>query len=124
MIIITRSKDRADARRVYKVFLDGALVGKIKRGEKAKFGLTPGAHKLHVEVDWCRSQTIEFEYADKHLKFECGSNLIGWKRWFPLLVILFDSKNYLWLKQANDAASVLAASNEQARNGEQLGANN
>ena len=86
MIIITRDSGWVDRARAYKVSLDGKVIGKVKNGQEIQFDVPPGKHKLHLKLDWCRSNIVEFEVLDGPVEFECGSNLRGFR---SLLAVLY-----------------------------------
>jgi hypothetical protein len=44
--------------RSYRVFIDGALVGRIAANQTLSFPVTPGEHRLRVKVDWTGSREI------------------------------------------------------------------
>jgi len=71
-----------DRLRAYKVVLDGAVVGRVKRGESLVFDTSPGHHELHLAIDWGRSPKLELELsAGQETHVRC------WPRANPLLVI-------------------------------------
>jgi hypothetical protein len=51
-----------DFLRSYKVFVDGTLVGMIRRRQTRSFDVVPGHHQIHLEIDWCRSRRIDVEF--------------------------------------------------------------
>jgi hypothetical protein len=48
-----------DLLRTYRVVIDGATVGGIRRGETKLFDLAPGRHEIHLEIDWAKSRNLE-----------------------------------------------------------------
>ncbi|MEN6622748.1 MAG: zinc-ribbon domain-containing protein [Smithella sp.] len=36
----------------FRVFVDGAEIGRLKNGEKKRFQLAPGLHELYIKVNW------------------------------------------------------------------------
>ena len=48
-----------DAFRSYKVMIDGKAVGAIKRRQTLHFDVGPGHHEIHLEIDFCRSKSVE-----------------------------------------------------------------
>jgi hypothetical protein len=53
-----------DSLRSYTVWLDGQLVGKIRRGKTLAFSVVPGEHGLQLTVDWCSSRLQVVRLAD------------------------------------------------------------
>ncbi|MEA2448330.1 MAG: hypothetical protein QOG63_262 [Thermoleophilaceae bacterium] len=53
-----------DRARAYKILIDGSEVGRIKAGEAHAFELAPGAHELHLAIDWTRSPSVEMQLAE------------------------------------------------------------
>jgi hypothetical protein len=52
-----------DLFRSYKVLIDGAVVGWIRRRQTKTFAVPPGHHEVHLEIDWCQSQEIALDLA-------------------------------------------------------------
>jgi hypothetical protein len=64
-----------DRLRAYKVVLDGDAVGTVKRGETLTCETAPGSHVLHLEIDWCRSPSVDLEVAPgKDIDVRCWPN--------------------------------------------------
>lgn len=63
-LVLARStasyRDRA---RSYRILIDGAEVGKIKRGEMLGFPVPEGRHTLQLKIDWCTSRAWPFVVA-------------------------------------------------------------
>ena len=95
MITLKRSTGYADKMRAYKVLLDGNAIGSIRQGESKEYPLQAGKHTLQLKIDWCTSKPITFDFTDKPLTFECGSNT-ALKAAFSAF---FNIKDYMWLKQ-------------------------
>ena len=58
-IIITREPvGYTDLLRAYEIWIDGALVGKIRRGESQVVELDAGEHEVCLKLDWCRSPSV------------------------------------------------------------------
>ncbi|MEI5907545.1 hypothetical protein WAK64_10790 [Bacillus spongiae] len=99
MIEIKRETRFVDKLRGYKVMIDEKEVGTIKSGETFDYPIKQGLHTLYLQIDWCRSNKIEFEIKDNEfLRFECGG-LNGSKALASLWYITFKRNNYLWIKQ-------------------------
>ena len=85
MIKLKRASCFPDRLRAYKVILDGKMIGKIKNGEELEFNSPAGKHQLCLKIDWCSSNTIDFEMQGSQVEFECGSSLTGGKVLLALL---------------------------------------
>jgi hypothetical protein len=60
-LVLTRAETGLrDQHRSYKVLIDGAEAGKIKRAETLRFPLSEGRHTLQLKIDWCTSRTWPF----------------------------------------------------------------
>ena len=95
MIIIKRVTGYADMIRAYKVFFDGTKIGEIRQGESKQFPVQEGKHTLQLKIDWCTSEPVSFDLADKPITFKCGSKN-------PLKTMFsafFKTKDYMWLKR-------------------------
>ncbi len=99
MLIIKRRKEFRDYFRAYKVILDDKEIGKVKRGETKKFDIPKGDHELHLKIDWCTSNAIEFNMSDNEVEFECGNSLKGLKILKASSAVFSESESYLWLQQ-------------------------
>ena len=56
-IVLTRVKGGyRDMLRGYKLLVDGAERGVVKRGQQVRVELAPGMHTLQLKIDWCTSQ--------------------------------------------------------------------
>lgn len=99
MIRIKRDSGYADRIRAYKVVLDGDVIAEIRNGQQLELDVPPGRHRLHLKIDWCRSNYVDFEASENTIEFECGSNLRGFKILLALLYITFLRSQYIWLKK-------------------------
>lgn len=98
-LIVRRQKALwRDKIRDYKVILDGERVAQVSNGAEVSISASPGAHKLHISIDWCRSNAIDFVMADGEQKIvECGPNGNA------LLAVLYVTvlfRRYIWLRSA------------------------
>ena len=98
MIRIKRDSGYADRIRAYKIVLNGNVIGKIKKGQIVELDLPPGNHQLYIKIDWCRSNSVDFETDGSLVEFVCGSNLRGIKLLFAKVYIIFLPSRYIWLK--------------------------
>lgn len=97
---IKRDSGYADRLRAYKVVLDGNIVGELKNGQQIEIDVSNGKHELYIKIDWCRSNTVEFESdGNKNLEFECGSSLRGFKILLSIVYITFLRNKYIWLNK-------------------------
>ncbi len=99
MIKLKRITCWPDRLRAYKVMLDGKEIGKIKNGEEREFDAPAGRHRLCLKIDWCGSNTVDFETPGNAVEFECGSNLTEGKALLAILYITFLRDHYIWLKR-------------------------
>ncbi len=99
MITLKRKSMSADKLRAYKVVLDGEVVCDIKNGQQMELDVSPGKHTLRLKIDWCGSNTIDFDYDGTPLEFECGGNVTGLKSLLAVVYITFWRNQYLWLRQ-------------------------
>lgn len=75
---------KADLWRAYKVHIDGEPVGKLRRREAQTYDVPPGAHAVHLTIDWARSPTVEVELAaGDHVELICrpNANAFLWPYW-------------------------------------------
>ena len=99
MIRIKRDSGWADRARAYKIVIDDKVVGTIRNGQQVELEVTPGRHRLHLKIDWCRSNFVDFEAAGGTVEFECGSSLRGLKIFLSILYVTFLHSQYLWLRK-------------------------
>lgn len=98
-ITVSRMGGYADSLRGYKVKIDDEVVATISANESVDIPVTPGNHTIVICIDWARSNRLDFEVQpDEHLRFECGSNLTGWRSLLAL-VYLFMPHKWLWLSR-------------------------
>ena len=57
-IRVTRGTGYRDAARAYKVLIDGAEAGTIRKNEEQRFEVPAGEHTLQMKVDWCKSPQL------------------------------------------------------------------
>jgi hypothetical protein len=96
MLTLKRDSGYADRARAYKVVLDGKVIGEIRNGEEKTFEISSGAHELVIKIDWCSSNTINFNHVST-TRFNCGSNLRGAKIFLALIYVFFLRNQYVWL---------------------------
>lgn len=100
-ITVRRTTSYADRLRAYKVKVDREVVGSVRARESITVPVSPGRHSLVLRIDWCGSETIDFEIQPgENVCFECGSNLAGWRQLLTLFYITFRTRQYLWLRRA------------------------
>ena len=99
MIRITRDSGYADRIRAYQVVIDGNVVGEIKNCQQLELDVPQGRHQLHLKIDWCRSNIVDFEADGNTIEFQCGSNLRGFKMLLSILYATVFRSQYIWLKK-------------------------
>lgn len=63
-----------DIGRTYKVFIDDQVVGAIRRKETKTFEVSPGRHRIHLEIDWCSSRSVSVELPPgEEVKLTCSA---------------------------------------------------
>jgi hypothetical protein len=61
-----------DVFRAYVVRVDGSKHGRIRRGERKRFAVEPGRHRLRLTIDWAGSPELELTLAPgETARFEC-----------------------------------------------------
>jgi len=99
MLSIKREASWANRLRKYKVILDGEEVGSIGESGTFEYPINPGLHTLYLQIDWCRSNKLEFEIENNEiLKFKCGG-VRNFKFFAIIWYITFKRTSYLWIKQ-------------------------
>jgi len=62
----------ADALRSYNVLLDGAAVGRVRRGQTLMLETEPGTHHVQLTIDWAKSQPVQVELLpDQEVRLRC-----------------------------------------------------
>jgi hypothetical protein len=62
VIEVHRSEDdQRDRGRSYRIEIDGERVGKLRRGETARYRVAPGSHTVRARIDWTGSPAIEVD---------------------------------------------------------------
>ena len=99
-LTITRGTAFVDRARSYKVMLDGAELGRIKNDTTQTFSVPPGAHELHLKVDWASSPVVSFNVAaGQDVRYTCYPTA---NAFMALLYSFFARKNYITLEPAEE----------------------
>jgi hypothetical protein len=62
-----------DRWRRYRVLIDGAEVGRLRRGEARSFDVGPGSHRVRVAIDWKKSAEHAVDGGSHGtFRFRCG----------------------------------------------------
>lgn len=88
-----------DLFRAYKILLDSKEIGCIKNGSQIELEVPSGAHHLQLKIDWCYSNSVEFESKNELLEFECGNNYTGKRAFLGVFNVFGSGEDYLWLKE-------------------------
>ena len=92
-IEVVRSQGGSSRYRAFGVFVDGAKVGTLRRGQTLRQAVAPGCHEVHAAIDWSRSRAVELDVSEgETVKLICRT------RWtdpfLALWVITIGRKNY------------------------------
>lgn len=102
-IVLRRDRGFTDYMRRYKVLIDGEEKGQIKNGGTFECEIPCGRHTLQLAVDWCSSNTVEFEAEENGmLGFDCGSNLRGWNLLKARKIMREAPDAWIWLRDASN----------------------
>jgi hypothetical protein len=100
IVRITRSSSYADRLRSYQILIDGREAARVKAGQSLEISVSPGSHSVVAKVDWCGSNTINFDVGAGHTAcFECASKLPGPRLLLALVYVVFMKNQYLTLAQ-------------------------
>jgi len=89
---LSRMTRVVDKLRMYKIRVDGAVVGEIADGQTTTFKVNSGQHSITLTIDWCSSNTLSFEaQGDEDIHLECGNNSALRAIWAP--------HSYVYLKR-------------------------
>ncbi len=110
-VVVVRRRDLgvSDGFRTYKLVLNGNIVGTIRNKQRIELEVPPGKHQLFLKIDWCRSNTIEFETDGEAAELECGSYHRITGSIFTLISVVYvltHPKQYIWLKRSNSVSSL------------------
>ena len=101
-VTMRRGKGWVDLLRSYEIVIDGEVVATVRAGQTVTVPVVTGSHTLRVRIDWCGSEEIGFEVrAGEHIKFECGSNLNGWRVLIGFYYIFARRQEYVWLRRTS-----------------------
>lgn len=75
VIAVTRVRGGwRDLLRKYVIVIDGAVAGRIGRGQTVELPVTPGRHEIFLKVDWCRSPSMELDaISGEAIDLRCAS---------------------------------------------------
>lgn len=80
-IIIKRNSEYTNWSVVFKIILDGKVIGEVGNGKEATFPVSEGTHQLFVQImSWgygenYKSNIINFNIKDNSVEFECGNRM-------------------------------------------------
>ncbi|MGM1054682.1 MAG: hypothetical protein ACQEWG_02215 [Bacteroidota bacterium] len=67
-LIITRTSELNNRAREFGIYLNNIKIGTISNGDTKEFEIEPGIHKINAKIDWCKSQTTEFNIIENESK--------------------------------------------------------
>lgn len=70
---LTRGFHEANMFRKFKVYIDGDLVGMIKRQQTLEFDISPGYHEMQCKIDWESSNLLRFELGMDGIEWQVDS---------------------------------------------------
>jgi hypothetical protein len=70
-ITVERAKDYVGVFRAYWLVIDGAKVGRVKRGKSLTVDVEPGQHELHLALDWTRSPSLNLTLGEREEAILC-----------------------------------------------------
>ncbi len=99
-IIIERTSQRANRMRSINIYDDKQLIGSVKNGETKEFSIAPGSHELSAKIDWCKTAPLKLTInPGEKITLSLGSDLTGLKQLAVLYYIIFDTKNFIYLRE-------------------------
>ena len=99
-IVISRTSEWANRLRRIEFYIDGIKVGSISNGETAEFIVSPGKRSIYAKIDWCKTSPRNVMINEGDIKrYEVGCNIRGIKIFLVLYWAIFDTKNFLYLKE-------------------------
>lgn len=67
-LIIKRSSEYMNILRAIGIYLDGKKIGVISSGQTKEFDIDPGNHELKTRIDWCSSEPVTFNVAERDVQ--------------------------------------------------------
>ena len=102
-LILQRERDFGDFFRKYRIYINGHERGRISRGGTFECELEPGAHTMHLKIDWCGSNSVSFAVdPDVVVGATCGSNLRGWRRLKAGQLVFDAPDSWIWLSVGSE----------------------
>jgi hypothetical protein len=96
VIAVTRERGGTrDLLRSYRVMIDSHKVGQVRRGQRIEVPVSPGRHKIFLQIDWCTSPVIELDAkAGEIIELDCapGGSPVG-----ALASVVADTGSYIQL---------------------------
>ena len=86
-----------DRLRAYQLLVDGEPRGAVKQGETIETELTPGPHRIQMQIDWATSPVLVVP-GDSDVALRCRANA------HPLLALLYITiwrNDYIRLERAS-----------------------
>ncbi len=84
-----------DKARRYRIFLDGADIGRIGTGGVIRQEITSGLHVIEAKIDWCGSEPLRFSAQSEDMVAVVRSGLHGWRVLSGLFYVFFMRRKYL-----------------------------
>jgi hypothetical protein len=101
-LILRRERNFVDFFGKYRVYINGHERGRIRCGGTFECELEPGAHSMHLKIDWCGSNSVSFVVnPEADVEATCGSNVRGWQFLKTRQVMFNDPDSWIWLRVAS-----------------------
>jgi hypothetical protein len=103
-LIVRRDKGYADKIRKYRILLDSVEIGQLAEGAELCEQISEGPHVAEARIDWCGSQSLEFQARAGEQILVVRSSLRGWRVILALFYVMFNKRGYLVLELQQGSA--------------------
>jgi hypothetical protein len=101
---IGRSSQWVNRLRKIKILVDGTPAGAVAHGETLELSLPAGTHQVSAKLDWCRTDPLSVDIPRNGIvDLELGCNAKPTQSLRALYLVLFASRDYLYLRAASAA---------------------
>ena len=99
-IVITRIKQYSNKARAIEIYINNKMVTTIKDGETKFFKVDSDKNEIYAKIDWCKTKPLKsITKENETTLLELGSNVSGWKLLLGIYYVIFNSSEYLYLRE-------------------------
>lgn len=99
-LIIERTSQYANKFRSIHIYLNNQKIESLKDGEIKEIIVAEGNHEVFAKIDWCKTKPLKLALKkNEEKKLQLGSDLSGLNGLSALYKSIFDTSNFIYLKE-------------------------